>query len=60
MGERYLVTGAQLGMFQAFAKAKDPTLTDKLVNDIIDEQFIGNTENPIKEDVQTAKKVFFK
>lgn len=55
MGERYLVTGAQLGIFQAMGKANKPDEINKLVDKIIDKQFVGNTNRPIIEDVQNVQ-----
>ena len=58
MGERYLITGVELGMFQVFAKENKPDKINKLVEEIIDKQFVGNTSNPIKQDVNLVSKMF--
>ena len=50
MGERYFVTGVQLGMLIAMEIYKD---RENLVEEIIDHQFIGNTNCP-----QTKPKEF--
>jgi hypothetical protein len=50
MGERYIVTGAQLGIFQAMAKANKPDEIEKLVQTIIDDQHIGESTKNIKDD----------
>jgi len=47
MSERYLITGVQLGMLCALDK-KDRC---KLVDEILDKQFIGNSDKSIGEDV---------
>lgn len=57
MGERYLVTGAQLGLFEAMGKINDSKKIKELVDEIIDKQFVGNTTNHIKKDVKTVEKV---
>lgn len=45
MGERYWITGVQLGMLIAFADIKEPKETKRLIHNIIDKQFIGNTND---------------
>jgi len=60
MGERYLIMGTQIGMFQALARAKEFKEIDKLVEEIIDKQFIGRSENQILEDVSRIEKHGFK
>jgi len=60
LSERYLVTGAQLGLFQAFARSEQDKETDKLVEEIIDNQFVGNTNNLIIEDVEAVQEVLIK
>ena len=42
MGERYLITGVQLGMLVAL---DDKDKREKAVNEIIDNQFVANTVN---------------
>lgn len=42
MGERYLVTGVQLGLLIAILDEQE---RKKLVDVIVDKQFIGNTDN---------------
>jgi len=42
MGERYLVTGVQLGCLVAF---QDEGQRQEFVDSIIDGQFVGNTDN---------------
>lgn len=41
MGERYFITGVQLGMLIAIPDKEE---RKKIVDEIIDKQFIGNTE----------------
>jgi hypothetical protein len=47
MGERYLVTGVQLGMLVALPKDK----RQKLIDEIIEKQFVGNSDESIEHDV---------
>ena len=42
MGERYLITGVQLGMLKAL---KDEADVHHLIDNIIDNQFVCNTNN---------------
>ncbi len=57
MGERYLVTGAQLGLFEAMGKINDSNKIKELIENIIDKQFVGNTMNLILDDVKTVEKI---
>lgn len=52
MSERYVITGAQLGMFEAFAKMEDESGAKKLIAEIIDKQFIGNSKQSVVKDAQ--------
>jgi len=47
MAGRYLVTGVQLGMLIGIKEQKDRQV---LVDEIENEQYIGHSSNPIKED----------
>jgi len=49
MGERYLITGTQLGMLEALDSSIE---RHKLVEEIIENQFVGNSENNITIDVK--------
>jgi hypothetical protein len=49
MAGRYLVTGVQLGMLKVIPLEEK----NELINSIIDNQFIGNSKEPIDEDVKT-------
>ena len=49
MAGRYLVTGVQLGMLVGLDLGE---LRNALVNKIIDEQFIKNSQKDISEDVK--------
>ena len=51
MGERYWITGVQLGMLQELPEKE---LRSKLVEKIIDKQFIGNT-NTLKKILKGVK-----
>lgn len=43
MGERYFVTGVQLGMIKAFLQFKKLEEIEKVLTEIEDKQFMGNT-----------------
>lgn len=47
MGERYWITGVQLGMLKAFAQMNYPEKEhiEKIIDEIIDNQFMGNTND---------------
>lgn len=48
MSERYLVTGVQPSLI----KLSNEKARELLINDIIEQQFIGNSEKSIEDDVQ--------
>lgn len=52
MSERYLVTGVQLGMLKAYADTGELKDLKKLVDRIVDEQFIGKSEKSIQYDTE--------
>ncbi len=52
MAGRYLITGVQLGQLQALAQTNSKDELLKLVQEIFDEQFVGNSTNSIKFDVK--------
>ena len=52
MGGRYLVSGVQLGMLLAIA---EKNARDKIINKIIEDQCIGNSDKDIKKDAETLR-----
>lgn len=54
MSERYLVTGVQLGMLKALTDESD---IHHLIDNIIDNQFVGNSYKNIQDDVKIVSKV---
>ena len=50
MGERYLVTGVQLGMLTVSSKESD---RKKLIDEIIDKQFVGNSDSAVEDDANS-------
>ena len=50
MAERYLVTGAQLGMLKAFLKTNQSDEGITLIDGIINEQHAGTSENDVVDD----------
>ncbi len=52
MAGRYLVTGIQLGMIQGLLKVKDFESISKLVNTLIQDQWIDHSDKEIEEDVK--------
>lgn len=56
MGERYLVSGVQLGLLIATPNEQS---RKELVDTIIDKQFVGKTNNTdIVEDAESMEKLF--
>jgi hypothetical protein len=55
MAGRYLVTGVQLGMLSAIDSKKE---RGEILQKIIDEQYIGNSDNDVKEDAKWHEKLF--
>jgi len=52
MAGRYLVTGAQLGLIKGYAEVGKIRDLNELIADIVEKQFVGNTNNPVEKDVQ--------
>jgi hypothetical protein len=55
MAGRFLVTGTQLGMIKAFLKDKDAL---KMIDEIIEDQFVGNSDKSILDDVDDVAITF--
>ena len=51
MGSRYLVTGVQLGMLKAYTNLGEKEETNKVLNEIIEEQCIGHSNENLDDDV---------
>jgi hypothetical protein len=51
MGERYLVTGTQLGMLKAFLETNHADAGMVLIDGIINEQHAGTSETDVANDV---------
>lgn len=54
MGERYLVTGTQLGVLISLTDIDE---RKKIVEDIIDKQFIATSGQPVEADVHNIIKL---
>ena len=57
MGGRYLVTGSQLGYLIALCKI-DADECNKKINDIVEQQFVGESNRSIDDDIRTVSKTF--
>ena len=55
MAGRYVVTGVQIGLLKSMIKLGEKDLAGKQLDDIMKDQFIGNSKNSIKEDVKEWK-----
>lgn len=53
MGERYLVTGVQLGMLKACLQCNRSDEGMVLIDGIINEQHVGSSENDVVDDVNS-------
>lgn len=49
VSERYIISGAQLGILLA---SDDKLTRCKLIDEIVDKQFIGNSNQNVKRDVK--------
>jgi len=58
MGSRYVISGVQLGMFTAFSKHSDSEGAEKLMNEIINDQWYKDSTADIKEDVEILKSFY--
>lgn len=53
MGGRYLVTGVQLGMLKGpMLRPSQFGKVVELVDEIIEKQFVGDSEKPVEEDAE--------
>lgn len=57
MGGRYLVTGAQLGSLISLCKLNADEC-NKLLNEITEKQFIGESDELLRTDLKKASGVF--
>ena len=55
MGGRCLITGVQIGMMKTFLSMKDTKKVDKLLDEILENQFIYDSESSIEEDIEKWK-----
>ena len=55
MGERYFITGVQLGMIQAFLLTRSYDDIARMIGEVIDKQFITNTEGHDMEIIAVEK-----
>ena len=53
MGERYWISGVQLGMLKAAVEWDQKGTALVLIDDILDKQFVGNT-NPYPSEVEKS------
>ena len=55
MGARYVVSGVQLGIFRSLVEAGDETQAEKLLNEIVNNQHITNSTEPLDKDIEFIK-----
>ncbi len=57
MGNRYLVSGVQLGMLIALIKeGRSVSAYDFINNELIEKQWLCNSDKPLSEDLQQLRK----
>ena len=61
MGNRFVLTGAQLGIMKGLVKTGNIEEVVVMLDGITSSQYIGETENAIEEDVKSLSKhdIFF-
>jgi|TARA_R100000049_G_C1956778_1_gene114068 hypothetical protein len=57
--ERYIITGAQLGIIEGLIKSGRYSKAIRELRRILDKQFIGNSKNTVEEDVKNLSSNFF-
>jgi mannose/fructose-specific phosphotransferase system component IIA len=61
MGARFIVTGVQLGLLITANQEKKENIVEKLIDNIIDKQYIGTSSQTIEGDAEMIKsKIYFK
>lgn len=56
MAGRYLISGADLGTIEGLLKGKELDMALKELKRISDENFLGNSEVSVKEDIKKLSK----
>jgi hypothetical protein len=59
MGSRYILSGVQLGLFQAMAEHGDTKGIKKLANEISENQWYKDSTDTLENDVESLKSEFF-
>jgi len=57
VGSRFLVTGVQLGMIKGFTIVNQPQEINQLIEEIIDKQYVGHSNEQIEKDVEVINQV---
>ena len=58
MAGRYLITGTQIGIIRGMINANNTQAIVRELNEIYEDQFLGNSDNPVLEDVKKLQVVF--
>lgn len=57
MGGRYIVSGVQLGIFKALVSLGDDKEAETLLNQIVQDQHLKYSHEPLKEDVKDIREL---
>ena len=58
MAGRYIITGTNLGILIGYVHAHKTMKLLKELHRIEEENFVGNSDNPIEEDIESLEKFF--
>ena len=56
--ERYLISGVQLGLIQEGIRSRKLIFAIKTLKEVFDNQFLGNSEDTLDEDVKKLSENF--
>ena len=59
MAGRYLISGVQLGLLKSLSLINDTEEFTNQLDDILTNQFIGNSENSLEEDIKKGKETLW-
>lgn len=59
MGGRFIISGAQIGMLQALLRIGDTERAVSYLNEIYENQFLGESHNALSEDASQISRLFY-
>jgi hypothetical protein len=57
IGGRYLISGSQVGILVAYIRNKKTKESIKVLEKIMDKQFVGDSDNKLEKDIKTLQKL---